>query len=51
MSILWIMILKGELIVEFRNMLKKIENSKDGRLTIDPSRLKRIMGNANEKYN
>lgn len=42
---------QGRLIIEFRNLLKKIENSNDNGLTLDPSKLKRIMGNVDEKYN
>ena len=41
---------QGRLIIEFRNLLKKIENSNDNCLTLDPSKLKRIMGNVDEKY-
>ena len=42
---------QGRLIIEFRNILKKIENSTDDNLIINPARLKSIMGNVDERYN
>lgn len=41
---------KGELLIEFRNLLYKIENSKDKNLILNPRRLKSIMGNVDDKY-
>ena len=41
---------KGELLIEFRNLLQKIENSKDKNLILNPRRLKSIMGNVDDKY-
>jgi len=41
---------EGKLIVEFRKILNSIENSADNNLIINPSRLKRIMGNVDSKY-
>jgi len=34
-----------------RNILKKIENSTNDNLIINPARLKSIMGNVDERYN
>ena len=42
---------QGRLIIEFRNILKKIENSTNDNLIINPARLKSIMGNVDERYN
>ena len=42
---------QGRLIIEFRNILNKIENSSDDKLIINPVRLKSIMGNVDERYN
>ena len=42
---------QGKLIIEFRNILKKIENSNQDGLILNPSKLKRIMGNIDDKYN
>ena len=41
---------KGELLIEFRNLLQKIENSKDKNLILNPRKLKSIMGNVDDKY-
>ena len=41
---------QGKLIVEFRKILNSIENSSNNNLIINPSRLKRIMGNVDSKY-
>ena len=41
----------GRLIIEFRNILKTIENSSNDDLVLNPAKLKRIMGNVDEKYN
>ena len=42
---------QGKLIIEFRNMLNKIENSSKEGFVLNPAKLKRIMGNVDEKYN
>ena len=42
---------QGRLIIEFRNILNKIENSTNDNLIINPARLKSIMGNVDERYN
>ena len=42
---------QGKLIIEFRNMLNTIENSSKEDFVLNPSKLKRIMGNVDEKYN
>ena len=42
---------QGRLIIEFRNILEKIENSTNDNLLINPARLKSIMGNVDERYN
>ena len=41
---------QGKLIVEFRKILYSIENSSDKSLVINPARLKRVMGNVDNKY-
>ena len=41
---------KGQLFVEFKKIVNKIENSKNDNLTINPENLKYIMGNINEIY-
>jgi ubiquitin C-terminal hydrolase len=41
---------QGRLIIEFKTLLQQIEVSKDKALTLDPRRLKRVMGNVDEKY-
>ncbi len=41
---------QGRLIIEFKSLLQQIEGSKDKKLTLDPGRLKRVMGNVDEKY-
>ena len=41
---------QGRLIIEFRSLLQQIEDSKDKELTLNPGRLKRVMGNVDEKY-
>lgn len=41
---------QGRLIIEFKTLLQQIENSKDKELTLNPGRLKRVMGNVDEKY-
>ena len=41
---------QGKLIVEFRKILNSIENSSNNNLIINPTRLKRIMGNVDSKY-
>jgi len=41
---------KGRLIIEFKSLLQKIEDSKDKELTLNPGKLKRVMGNVDEKY-
>lgn len=41
---------KGNLILEFKRMLNLIESSNNKNLIIDPSKLKRIMGNVDERY-
>ena len=40
----------GRLIIEFRNMLKIIENSGNDNLTLNPAKLKWIMGAIDNKY-
>ena len=42
---------QGKLIIEFRNMLNIINNSYKDDLILNPSKLKRIMGNVDERYN
>ena len=42
---------QGRLIIEFRNMLNLIEGSSKDNLILNPSKLKRIMGNIDNKYN
>ena len=42
---------QGRLIVEFRNMLKEIENSRVDDFSLNPIKLKRIMGKIDNKYN
>jgi len=42
---------KGQLFVEFKKMVKQIENPKNDNLLINPGKLKHIMGNINEIYN
>ena len=42
---------EGKLIIEFRNILKSIENSESENLTLNPGKLKRIMGKIDNKYN
>ena len=41
---------QGRLIIEFKTLLQQIEDSKDKELTLNPGRLKRVMGNVDEKY-
>ena len=41
---------KGQLFVEFKNIISEIENSKNDNLLINPEKLKYIMGNINEIY-
>jgi ubiquitin C-terminal hydrolase len=41
---------KGNLILEFKKMLRTIESSNNNKLIIDPSELKRIMGYVDERY-
>ena len=41
---------KGQLIDEFKNILNRIENSKNDSFVINPNNLKLIMGNIDEKY-
>ena len=41
---------KGQLLVEFKKIINKIENSKNDNLLINPENLKYIMGNINQIY-
>jgi ubiquitin C-terminal hydrolase len=41
---------KGNLILEFKKILRTIESSNNNKLIIDPSELKRIMGYVDERY-
>ena len=41
---------KGQLLDEFKNILNRIENSKNDGFVINPNNLKLIMGNIDEKY-
>ena len=41
---------QGKLIIEFRNLLEKIENSPNNNLILNPGRLKRTMGDIDSKY-
>ena len=41
---------KGKLIIEFKEILNKIEKSNDDNLIINPQKLKRIMGDLDERY-
>ncbi len=41
---------KGQLFIEFKKLLNIIDNSKDGKLIINPKPIKNIMGKIDDKY-